>query len=333
VVLVGGYGTRLRPLTFTTPKQMLPVAHRPMIERVVAHLGAHGVTEAVLSLGYRPDAFLEAYPDGTCAGVNLVYAVEPEPLDTAGAIRFAADAAGIDDTFVVVNGDVITDLDVSQLVEFHRAHDAEGTIHLTRVDDPSAFGVVATDADGRVLRFVEKPPRHEAPSNEINAGTYVLEPSVLARIPTGRRVSVERETFPAIAADGRLYAMATDDYWLDTGTPAQYLRAQLDLLDGVRPSPPEPAVGPGARVVAGATVERSVIGAGATVEEGARVVESVLLPGATVQRDARLHRAIVGHRAVVGAGAELSTETVVGDDTVIPCGATLSGARVPEVEP
>ena len=171
VVLVGGFGTRLRPLTSTIPKPMLPVGHLPIIERLVTSLGRSGITEVTLALGFKPEPFVQAFPDGTCAGVAMRYAVEPEPLDTAGAIRFAADAAGIDETFVVVNGDILTDLDVSQLVHFHRAHAAEATIHLIAVPDPSAFGVVALDDDGRVLRFVEKPAPGTAPSNLINAGT------------------------------------------------------------------------------------------------------------------------------------------------------------------
>ena len=145
VVLVGGEGTRLRPLTLTTPKQMLPVVEQPMIERVLAQLAKHGIDEAVLSLGYRPDAFINAYPHGSAAGVRLSYAVEPEPLDTAGAIRFAADHAGIEETFIVVNGDVLTDLDVTSVIDFHRSHGAEATITLTPVEDPSSYGVVPTD--------------------------------------------------------------------------------------------------------------------------------------------------------------------------------------------
>src|SRR5580698_7381353 len=225
VVLVGGEGTRLRPLTLTAPKQMLPIVGVPMIERVLGHLASHGVDEAVLSLGYLPDAFMKAYPEGAVDGVHLTYAVEPEPLDTAGAVRFAATFGAVDETFVVVNGDVLTDLDLSALIEFHRARDAEGTIALHPVADPSAFGVVPTDEVGRVTAFVEKPPRDEAPTNEINAGTYVLEPSVLARIPEGGRVSIERETFPAMVRDGGLFARSDDSYWLDTGTPAAYLQA------------------------------------------------------------------------------------------------------------
>jgi mannose-1-phosphate guanylyltransferase len=222
VVLVGGFGTRLRPLTSSIPKPMLPVGHRPILERLVGELAQAGVTEVVLALGFKPEPFLAAFPDGTCAGVRLQYAVEPEPLDTAGAIGFAARAAGIDDTFVVMNGDVLTDLDVSTLVAFHRAHGAEGTLHLTPVEDPSAYGVVELDAEGRVLRFVEKPTPGTAPSNLVNAGTYVLEPSVLDRIEPLVKVSIERTVFPAMAAAGTLYAMDTDDYWIDTGRPETY---------------------------------------------------------------------------------------------------------------
>jgi mannose-1-phosphate guanylyltransferase len=158
VLLVGGFGTRLRPLTLDTPKQMLPVAGPSMLERVLSHLAGHGITRAVLALGYRADGFTAAYPDGRCAGVELIYAVEPEPLDTAGAIGFAAAEAGVDDTFLALNADVLNDLDVTELIEFHRARGAEGTIHLTPVDDPSRYGVVPIDADGRVEAFIEKPP-------------------------------------------------------------------------------------------------------------------------------------------------------------------------------
>ena len=229
VVLVGGEGTRLRPLTLSAPKQMLPIVGVPMIERVLGHLARHGVDEAVLSLGYLPDAFMEAYPDGRAAGIRLFYAVEPEPLDTAGAVRFAATLAGIAETFVVVNGDVLTDLDLTSLVAFHRERRAEGTIALHPVADPSAFGVVPTDEEGRVTAFVEKPPRDEAPTNEINAGTYVLEASVLARIPEGGRVSIERETFPAMVRDRRLFAALRRELLARYGDPGGLSRRELRL--------------------------------------------------------------------------------------------------------
>jgi mannose-1-phosphate guanylyltransferase len=307
VVLVGGQGTRLRPLTLGTPKQMLPVGDRPMIERVLAHLAEHGVDEVVLSLGYRPDAFSDAYPDGKCAGVRLVYAVEPEPLDTAGAIAFAARADGIDERFLVVNGDVLTDVDVSALVWFHEESEAEGTIFLTPVEDPSSFGVVPTDATGRVLAFIEKPAAGTAPTNLINGGYYVLEASVLDLVEPGRRVNIERETFPALVAAGRLFARHLPGYWLDVGTPERYLQANLDAAGG-----------------------RSVIGEDCQVHPTAVVEASVLLAGAVVEAGAVVRRSIVGRGAVVTAGSVLDEGTVLGDGVRTEPGATLVGVRLPD---
>jgi mannose-1-phosphate guanylyltransferase len=290
-------------------------------------LAAAGIDEVVLGLGFKPEPFMEAFPDGICAGVRLHYAVEPEPLDTAGAIRFAADHAGIDDTFVVVNGDVLTDLDVSSLIAFHRSKKAEATIHLTPVEDPSAYGVVAIDADGRVERFVEKPAPGTAPSNLINAGTYVLEPSVLQRIETGRKVSIEREIFPLIVADGRLFAMATDDYWIDTGRPEPYLRANLDMIDGVRRDLSAPGVENGADVHATALVEHSLVSSGAVIAPGASVHDSVILATAVIHEGALVRDSIV--MGTVGARATI-IDTVVGVAGVIPEGATLEHAFVPD---
>jgi mannose-1-phosphate guanylyltransferase len=309
VVLVGGFGTRLRPLTLTTPKPMLPVGHVTIIERLVDNLSRGGVTEVTLALGFKPEPFVKAFPSGECNGVTLRYAVEPEPLDTAGAIRFAADFSGIDDTFVVANGDVLTDLDIAALVDFHRRHSAEATIHLTAVDDPSSFGVVATDDDGRVERFVEKPAPGTAPSNQINGGTYVLEPSVLRHIPAGRKVSIERATFPDVVAGRRLFAMATDDYWIDTGNPDLYLRANLDLLDGARCHQTCVAVHDGALVDPTARVTRSIVGHGATVAAHATITDSVLLPGAVVHDGAVVTNSVVMGK--IGDGANV-THSVLG---------------------
>jgi mannose-1-phosphate guanylyltransferase len=298
-----------------------------MIERVLEHLADHGVTSAVLSLGYRPDAFQDAYPSGRCAGVDLHYAIEPEPRDTAGAIRFAAGDAGITERFLVLNGDILTDLDIGALVAAHERTGAEGTIALHRVQDPSAFGVVPTDDDGRVTAFIEKPPRDEAPTDLINAGTYVLEPSVLERIAPDVPVNVERVTFPAMVADGSLYAVDGDTYWIDAGVPTTYLAANLDLINGHR-LPMEPGVHPDAEVD-GAVVE-AVVGAGARIGDGALVSTSVVFPGAVVAEGATVRDAIIGARASIGAGAVLEGGTVVGDDEVVPAGAELAGVRIPE---
>ncbi|MDQ4070335.1 MAG: NDP-sugar synthase [Actinomycetota bacterium] len=354
VVLVGGAGTRLRPLTLTVPKQVLPIVEVPMIERVLAYLEPHGVEEAVLSLGYLHDAFVALFPDGRAGRVRLTYAVEPEPLDTAGAIGFAARAAGIDERFLVVNGDILTDLDVSDMVDFHARRRAEATISLAKVADPSAFGLVPIDGEGKVVAFVEKPAPGAVGSSLVNAGTYVLEPSVLDRIPEGRRSSIEREVFPALAAAGSLYGYDSSDYWTDTGTPRQYLEAQLDLVYGRRPGPPAPAatagphgvwalggahvgddiegpavIGAGASVAAGACVQGSVIGARSHVAAGARVLDSVLLPDAVVGEGAVVNRSILGRGVRVGDGAEVSGLSVLGDGYHVAPATRLDGARLP----
>lgn len=331
IVLVGGFGTRLRPLTLTAPKQMLPIVNRPMIERVVEGLARGGVTDAVLSLGYKPDAFIERYPNNRCAGVRLHYAVEPEPLDTAGAIRFAARYAGLDDTFVVVNGDVITDLDVSTVVAFHRSRGGEATITLTPVDDPSRYGVVPTERNGLVTGFIEKPPRDQAPTNWINAGTYVFEPPVIDRIPGGRKVSIERETFPAMVADRTLYAVQSAAYWVDAGTPATLLDVNLDLVDGRR-GEPESGIDARASIAASAKVVRSVVGPGVSVGDDAEVIDSVVMANSQIGPAAVVRDSIVGQSVVVGSGASLSALTVIGDGYRVSPGTSLEGARLPEWE-
>ena len=320
VVLVGGFGSRLQPLTLSTPKPMLPVGHLPIIERLVANLARSGVSDVTFALGFKPEPFLEAFPTGECAGVALHYAVEPSPLDTAGAIRFAAEAAGIDETFVVLNGDVLTDLDVAKLVRFHRDRGAEATLHLIPVADPSAYGVVGLDADGRVERFVEKPEPGTAPSNLVNAGTYVLEPSVLQLIPSGEKVSIERVTFPAIVASRGLFGMATDDYWIDTGQPEFYLQANLDLLAGVRRNDHTVAVHADALVDSSAEIHEALVGPRATVAKHAVVRRSVVLPGAVIGAGARVTDSMVmgrvGEGAVVTGCVIGATGEVVADEHV-----------------
>jgi NDP-sugar pyrophosphorylase family protein len=336
IVLVGGEGTRLRPLTFQTPKPLLPIANQPFLERQLTWMAGHGVTEVVLALGYLPDAFAAHFPDGRYDGLTLHYAVEDEPLGTAGAVRFAADAAGIDERFVVCNGDVLTSLDLGALVAFHDARGASASIHLVHVADPSAFGVVPTYDDGEVKAFVEKPPPGQAPSNWINAGTYVLEPSVLERIPPDINASIERETFPRmLETREQLYAMQSDGYWIDIGTRDKYLAVHADVLRGalgdvpvagaveadpgiwlqagavVDPSSrlvPPVLVGPDSAVGPGAWVSGSSIGAGCTVGYGARVTRSVLHDGAVIGRAADVSD------SVLGVGVEVPAASRVHDD-------------------
>lgn len=354
VVLVGGEGTRLRPLTSTIPKPLLPIANQPFLERQLTWLAQHGIDEAVLSLGYLQHAFVEHFPDGEYRGVQLRYAVEPVPLGTAGAIRFAAESAGIDERFLVCNGDVLTDLDVSGLVAFHSRHGGEATIALTEVEDPSAFGVVPTFADGEVAAFVEKPTRERAPTRWINAGTYVLEPAILERVPPRLQVSIERETFPRLleSGRGRMYAQASDAYWLDIGTPSKYLEAHHDLVRGRLGTPAPGAVeatpgvwtqgavsldgavdaptliGERARVEAGAEVRDSVLGPDCVVEAGARVSGSVVLYGARVGAGAQVVDSIVGPGAVLEPGVAVRDGSIVGPGAVVGSGTQLTAERV-----
>ncbi|MFM7898081.1 MAG: sugar phosphate nucleotidyltransferase [Actinomycetota bacterium] len=313
VVLVGGFGTRLRPLTNTVPKPLLPLGQRTILEWLLTHLARGGVTDAVLALGFKPEPFMQAFPDSQCAGVRLSYAIEDSPLDTAGAIGFAARTAGIHqrgETFVVANGDIVTDLAVADLVRRHKMNVQRGgqaTIHLTPVDDPSQFGVVEHDADGRVAGFVEKPAPGTTTSRHVNAGTYVFEPDVLDVMPGDALLSVERATFPELARRGTLFALPTDDYWLDAGRPDSYRHANLDLVGGRRRDR-EDAVHRSANVAASATVHNSVVGAAATISEGATVTDSVIFPG-----------------AVVGAGAQVSASSVMGD---VAAGAVVRDALI-----
>lgn len=326
VILVGGLGSRLRPLTYTIPKQLLPVLDVPMIERKIAHLVANGIDDIVFSMGYRPDTFFEAFPGNKCAGANLTYVVERSPLGTAGAIAFAAREAGIDETFLAMNGDTLTDLDVGALVSLHRQSGAEGTITLTPVDDPSRFGVVPTEDDGRVIAFIEKPPRDEAPTNLINAGTYVLEPAFIDRVPENKEVSIEREVFPEVVADKKLFAGHFDKYWLDIGTPEAYLQGNLDAIDSDLGGGNH--IGEHATIHGNTTVHRSIIGRGASIAQGAIIRESVLLPGAVIEEGATIERSIIGENATIGAGANLSDLTVVGGNLTVAALATLKGEKV-----
>ncbi len=359
IVLVGGEGTRLRPLTFTTPKPLLPVGNQVFLERQLSWLAGHGVDEVALSLGYLPDAFQDRWADGRFVdqdgrAVRLVYAVEAVPLGTVGAVRFAAEHLGVDERVVVCNGDVLTRLDLGALVAFHDEHHAEATIHLARVEDPSAFGVVPTFLDGEVKAFVEKPPAGAAPTDWINAGTYVLEPSILERIPAGLCVSIERETFPRLLEQrGRLFAMPSDAYWIDIGTADQYLQVHADLLAGRLGFCPVPGarevapgiwtqgadpgeglkapvlVGPDCTVEAGGRVAGSVLGASVRVEPGAAVTGSVLHDEVTVEAGARLTDAIVGAGSVIGRDAEVSDRSIIGAGAKVDAGTRLAGARLP----
>jgi mannose-1-phosphate guanylyltransferase len=323
IVLVGGEGTRLRPLTSDVPKPAVTLVDRPFLAYAIEWLAAHDVTEIVLACGFLPDILREALGDEERrTGVTITYVAEPEPLGTAGAIRFAAEALGdrLEDRFLALNGDVLADLDLDTLVRAHGERGAAATIGLHPVDDSSAYGLVRCGEDGQVLEFLEKTGK--AVPGEINAGAYVLERSVLDLIPAGRAVSIEREVFPRLVDNG-LCALLLSGYWMDIGTPERYLQASWDILEGRVETEVEPTT-PGCLVAAGAEVDaearlgkRAVVSAGCRIGAAAEVSETVLLDGCTVGAGARLERSILAPGATVDPGAQLA-DAVVGRDERVP---------------
>lgn len=329
LILAGGLGTRLRPLTYTRPKHLLPIANVPHIQLVLDQLAGAGVLEVGLLTSYLASAFDSVVEGARRRGMTLQVAHEDEPLGTAGALKNAESLVG-EETFLAFNGDVLTSADLDALLDFHRANRAEATIMLTPVEDPSAFGVVPTNESGRVQGFIEKPSRGQAPTNMINAGVYVFEPSVLERIPPGRVSSAERELFPALVSEGaRLFAWPTDSYWLDIGTPQSFLRANLDALNGRYVSSSIEvsrengvAVGAGAKIANDARITSSCIGEASVVESNATVEQSVLLAEATVQAGATVRNSILGQGSRLGPGLNLEGRTVADGESIEEEGST-----------
>jgi mannose-1-phosphate guanylyltransferase len=309
IVLVGGEGTRLRPLTANVPKPALTLVDRPFLAYMIEWLARHGVTEVVLACGFLPDVLQAALSgEEERAGVRIRYVAEPEPLGTAGAIRFSADALGdeLEDRFLALNGDVLTDLDLSALLNAHDERKAAATIGLHPVEDASAFGLVHSDDDGAVLEFLEK--TGECKPGEVNAGMYVLQRSVLDLIAPGENVSIERDVFPRLVGEG-LHGLLLDGYWVDIGTPERYRQASWDILEarvetGVEPTSESVLINPGAQVDSTAQIgPRAVVGPGCRVGAGAQVLGSVVLDGCTIGESARVVDSILSPRAEVPSGA------------------------------
>ena len=353
IVLVGGEGTRLRPLTYGTPKPMVPIMNVPFLARTLERLYEAGIRDVILPAGYMPQAITDYFGDGSSIGMKITYVIEETPMGTAGAVKNVEEH--IKGPFFVLNGDVLTSLDLKAMMAYHKEKGGLGALHLIKVEDPSAFGCVVHDESGRVSAFVEKPKREEAPTNEVNAGTYLLERAVLDMIPGGRNVSIERETFPKILADGNaLYAYTTSDYWIDLGRPEHYLDAHRDILLGRMPLQLEPGIsGSGAKNVHGDTViapvhldddvviedgarvgPNVVLGKGCRVESGAAIRDSVLWDDVRVGADARIEHTIIASGSRVGRGATIGAGSVIGHDTTIEDGAVLEpGARVGPTAP
>lgn len=321
IVLVGGEGTRLRPLTEAVPKPALTLVDRPFLAFMVEWLVGHGVTDVVLACGFLPDVLREALGDGRRDGARIRYLVEPEPMGTAGAIRFAADQLGdeLEERFLALNGDVLTDLDLTSLLGFHRENGARATLGLHPVDDSSAYGVVKTNPGNEVLEFLEK-TGEQAPG-EINAGMYVLERSVLDLIPSGENVSIERDVFPRLAGNG-LFGLRLDGYWMDIGTPERYLQASWDILEGrvdtrVVPTAPGVFVAEDAVIARAAKIgPRAVLGPECWIGPGGEVRESVLLDGCVVADGARVAGSILSPGVRVAPGAELDGAVVARNEKV-----------------
>ncbi|MEB3368161.1 mannose-1-phosphate guanylyltransferase [Saccharopolyspora mangrovi] len=338
VVLVGGRGVRLRPLTLSAPKPMLPTAGVPFLAHLLSRIRAIGIEHVVLGTSYKAEVFEEHFGDGSDLGLHIEYVVESEPLDTAGAIRNVADRLSADDV-LVFNGDILSGVNLAELLDTHRETAADVTLHLVKVDDPRRFGCVPTDADGRVTDFLEK--TENPPVDQINAGCYVFRREVINSIPAGRPVSVERETFPGLLAGGaRVQGHVDSSYWLDMGTPAAFVRGSVDLVLGNAPSGALPGPTGRALVLTGAAVAEDAVvdggsTAGARCEIGSRaqVSASVLFDGVVVEDGAIIERCVVGTGARVGAGAVLR-DAVIGDGAVIGAGCELvEGIRIwPGVE-
>ena len=350
VLLAGGFGTRLRPLTLNTPKPVVPIFDRPFLYHQIDLLRqVPEIDEVILSLNYRPERIQEVVGHGENAGLPIRYVVEPEPLGTGGAVRYAEPY--LDGTTIVFNGDVLTETDLCAVVDYHRSNNAKATIVLTPVDNPSAYGLVETDLNGNVRRFLEKPDPNEITCNTINAGIYVLEPDTFDRIPTGAHYSIERRYFPSLIEQQETFVAYVDNgYWLDIGTPDKYLQGHRDILDGrcqsgqfKEPGGSNPTIAPGALLDATARLDGpcfigasstvhsnaiitsySVIGSGVVVGSEAAVHQSIIWPDCHIGQGACLDGAIVGHRCQVGAYAQLGPGVVLGDDSVITAYTKMS---------
>jgi mannose-1-phosphate guanylyltransferase len=356
VILVGGEGTRLRPLTSTVPKPVVPLVDRPFLAYMLEWLRSHGVDDVVLSMGYLSTAVHNVLGDGSAWGLRLRYVEEPDPRGTAGALKFAESL--LDERFFMLNGDVLTDIDLTAQLAQHTDRGARGTLALVPVEDPSAYGLVRTAEDGAVREFVEKPSPDQIDTNLVSAGAYVLERSVVDMIEPDRNVSIEREIWPALVGDG-LYGYADHDaYWLDIGTPDRYLQATFDIVERHVKTEVGKRLGDGylavaddvrttGRIVPPAVIERGcrlgegthigslvVLGPGVTVGNGTTIERSVVMQGAEVGENCVLRDCVVAAGARIGDGTHVTGGAVLGEGVTVGADNMLTrGIRVfPNVE-
>lgn len=342
ILLAGGKGTRLRPLTLHTPKPIVPIFNRPFLRYQLDLVKqVPEITEVVLSLNYQPRRIEEVFGDGSDLGLHIRYMVEPQPLGTGGAIKFSA--SGMEDSVVVFNGDVLTQLDLGAVIRRHRERRAKATIVLTPVENPSAYGLVETDHEGNVARFLEKPKPEEITCDTINAGIYVLEPETFERIPRDTNFSIERSYFPSLIERGETFVAYVDrGYWIDIGTPAKYRQVHQDIMEGRFVAAPfaghetRRIAHPGAKIEDGATIEGpcyvdegaviksgarvgpgAVIGRAVHVDEGAVVEDSIVWANTWIGRDAVVKGAVLGRNVHIGRNVAVGPDRVLGDKTQV----------------
>ena len=350
VILVGGEGTRLRPLTSTVPKPVVPLVDRPFISFMLEWLGRHGIDDVVMSCGFLATSVRNVLGDGSALGLRLRFVEEPEPRGTAGALKFAEPM--LDERFLMLNGDVLTDLDVTQQIAQHERTGAKATLALVPVEDPTAYGLVRLREDASVKDFVEKPSPDQIDTNLISAGAYVLERSVLDLIPPDKNVSIERGVWPQLVGDG-LYGYASDSYWLDIGTPERYLQGTFDIIEGNVKTAVQERLGSGyvvvdeqaevaGRVIPPAVVERGcrigdgahvgslvVLGQGVVIGDGSTVERAVVLNGAEIGAGCILRDCIVAAGCRVGSGTRISAGAVLGEGVTVGSDNVVThGARV-----
>lgn len=329
MVLAAGEGTRLRPLTLALPKPMVPVAHIPLLVRTLELLRTQGVVDIAVNLYHRPEAIRDALGDGAAYGVRLHYSEETRLMGTAGGVKRAE--GFLDETFVVLYGDNLYRFDLAPLAEFHRRARALATMATFTAPNPSACGLVLTDAEGRVTRFQEKPPPEQVFTDQANAGVYLLEPDLLRQIPAESPCDFGHDIFPALLArfPGRIFARSLEGYLRDTGTLESYRQANWDIMQG-RAGPSALAVDPTAQVDPEATLSGNyVVGPGCQVEAGAALGETILWSGCRIGEGARVHGAILGRGVSVGAGAHIETDAILADGATVDPGARVeSGARI-----
>ena len=333
VILVGGKGTRLRPLTLALPKPMLPTAGLPFLTHLLSRIAEAGIEHVILGTSYQPGTFEAEFGDGSKLGLQIDYVTEEQPLGTGGGIANVAPMLR-NDTVMVFNGDVLSGVDLGAMLNLHHEHNADVTLHLVRVSDPRAFGSVPTDADGNVLAFLEK--TEDPPTDQINAGCYIFTRDIIDRIPRGRNVSVEREVFPGLLAAGaKVCGFVDSGYWRDMGTPEDFVHGSADLVRGIAPSPAlggrrgeslvhdDAAVAPGAVLIGG-----TVVGRGAEIGPGVRLDGAVIFDGARIEAGSVIERAIIGFGARIGSRS-LIRDAVIGDGADIGARCELlRGARV-----